>query len=441
VITLSRITIHLGKDFPECFDIFFARIDSILKDSDPDVYNQAIILFTKISLDFGKDFPERTNEFFSRIDSILLKESNLSRVTKDSYTYVIIKLRELGNHQAIEKIGELLSIRKLYFGRIAAENLGDIKSEDSLNQLIKALDSPSYRIKKHAVQGLFFAGSEQKQPYLKNAINGLTKIIKDSHKHIPGRSQLRNLAVTVLVNIGSEIAIDDLAEILRDQESISLHVKIVEYLGKFCSSKSKELLIELGLLHSGMSVRKKSFFALRKLIGEEELLKILKFKNCDNEFNDILYPVLTEGEVLKNKSKYDVSQVIDEIIDKSYKLDVLDGAIYAKEIRERLQEIEREDVEISALMEKMTDLKSAWIETGVIGIKRILRAIQSECKFYNYEIWQEAKAIQNSKLEMQNEKHRPVFQQPHGAIYVNGVLQIIEQNHGNVIGKQSPEQQ
>jgi hypothetical protein len=40
----------------------------------------------------------------------------------------------------------------------------------------------------------------------------------------------------------------------------------------------------------------------------------------------------------------------------------------------------------------------------------------------------------NSTLEMQNGGQGSVAQQVPGAIYVNGVLQIIEQNHGNVIG-------
>ncbi|NJR62676.1 MAG: hypothetical protein HC769_30095 [Cyanobacteria bacterium CRU_2_1] len=75
------------------------------------------------------------------------------------------------------------------------------------------------------------------------------------------------------------------------------------------------------------------------------------------------------------------------------------------------------------------------------GLWESIFAIQSRCKFYNYELWQEAEAIQNSKLEMQNGKQGAVPQQSPGAIYVNGVLQIVEQNYGNVIGKQSPEQQ
>ncbi len=78
--------------------------------------------------------------------------------------------------------------------------------------------------------------------------------------------------------------------------------------------------------------------------------------------------------------------------------------------------------------------------------KGVIIATQSRCKFYNYEIWQEA--IQNEKLERQKGEQGSLARQASRGNRVTyhyevntEVFQVIEQNYGSVIGKQSPEQE
>jgi HEAT repeat protein/energy-coupling factor transporter ATP-binding protein EcfA2 len=85
--------------------------------------------------------------------------------------------------------------------------------------------------------------------------------------------------------------------------------------------------------------------------------------------------------------------------------------------------------------------------TGKVEYLRRIADIQNCCKFYNYEIWQEAEAIQNEKLKIQKGEQGAMVGQSTGGTPVTHryevnaeVFQVIEYNHGNVIGKQPPEQ-
>ncbi|MEM9905806.1 MAG: HEAT repeat domain-containing protein [Cyanobacteria bacterium P01_D01_bin.44] len=434
IISLTKITVRLAKYFPVCCEQFFARIDSVLEDSDSDIYNLALCSLAKVSLGIWKDALFYPEEFFSRIDLILLDTSRLS----DSFRYVIIKMRELGNDQAIEKMRELLTIDSL--GLIAATNLADIRSEESLTPLIEALDSPSYRVRENAVRGLYYAGSIEKCPYLINAVDRLIRIVNDSRSHIPGVDKLRRSAIATLANIGPESAMDAFSTILRDQQFASFHLRIIQYLGKFNSSKSIELLIDIGLFDSNLDVRRKSFTTLEKHIGEEQLIAIIKTKNLESTFNHALsslFDTNIERKRYENKSSF--SQLLAEIVDKARQcqIDSSNGRTYAEEIWKKSQELWKKSVEIIDLAEYLPDLKDAWIETENKGIRRILNVFQSKCKFYNYEIFQAHREAQQAvrhthpdndpnaitiqtleRLNIMTDKP-PIFHQQHATIGVN----------------------
>jgi len=63
----------------------------------------------------------------------------------------------------------------------------------------------------------------------------------------------------------------------------------------------------------------------------------------------------------------------------------------------------------------------------------VIRTIQANCKFYNYEIWQAHLAAQKGDRQTHPNSDRPITYEVNAE-----VVQIVENNYGTIHGKQTP---
>lgn len=189
---------------------------------------------------------------------------------------------------------------------------------------------------------------------------------------------------------------------------------------------SKEAIIEIlkALDNPHIAVRLKAASTLAGL-GSESAIPIL-LEALENE--DFLIRSNAASALVELGSETVVAVFLDLLSNENSKAQ--------KEIVKALESISNSKALIQL---QQLELKSPDYE-----IAKAITTIQENCKYYNYEVWQEA--IQTAKLERQKgEQGTMVWQAtegthvtPHYTVNTE-IFQVIERNHGNVIGKQSPD--
>jgi HEAT repeat protein len=250
----------------------------------------------------------------------------------------------------------------------------------------------------------------------------LLPLLEDSHFFVRGS------AADALGKIGSQRAIPGLLQLLEDSD-YSVRGSAADALGKIGSQRAIPGLLQL-LEHSDSDVRRSAADALGKIGSQtaiDALLPLLEHSDSD-----------VRGSAAEALGKISSERAIDAL------LPLLEDSDYS--VRGRAASV------LGNIAKKYTEAIAQHLphlltliptDSGQDALPVIL-AIQENCKFYNYEIWQEA--IQNEKLEINNGEQGAAVGQviegthvtPHYTVNTE-VFQVIEHNDGNVIGKQSPD--
>jgi HEAT repeat protein len=294
-------------------------------------------------------------------------------------------LGEIGSEQAVDRLLTALDDPNDNVRSRAAEALGKIGSEQAVTELLKALDDSGGDVRSRATEALGKIGSKQ-------AVTGLLKALGDLNDNV------RSSAATALGKIGSEQAVIGLLKALDDPDS-DVRWSATEALGKIGGKQAVTgLLKALGDLND--NVRSRAAEALGKIGGDQvsELLKTLANPHHDICGNAANAPCEIVGEQA-------VTELLKAFANPNHK--------FRSSVATALGEIGGGQA-VTGLL-KMLDDPDRWVRwrsaeaLGKIGggqtiaalwqaqikhsteseMGEAIAAIQSRCKFYNYDLLQE----------------------------------------------------
>jgi HEAT repeat protein len=191
--------------------------------------------------------------------------NELLKALEDSDEYVrrnaAFALAKIGSETAIAGLLKALEHSHWYVRRYAAFALAKIGSETAIARLLKALEDSDEYVRGNAAVALGNIGSE-------TAIPGLLKALEDSDEYV------RRNAAEALGKIGSETAIAGLLKALEDSNK-DVRRYAVEALGKIGSETAIPGLLK-ALEHSDYAVRRNAAFALGNIGSETAIPGLLK---------------------------------------------------------------------------------------------------------------------------------------------------------------------
>jgi HEAT repeat protein len=124
--------------------------------------------------------------------------------------FTILLLGEIRSDDAIPGLLKALEDSDKYDRRKAAAALGNIGSETAIAGLLKALEDSDWNVRGNAAEALGKIGTE-------TAIAGLLKALEDSREYVRGK------AAEALGNIGSEAAMAQLINCLKNSDFVTLN--------------------------------------------------------------------------------------------------------------------------------------------------------------------------------------------------------------------------
>ena len=323
---------------------------------------------------------------------------------------VTVALAKLGSKQAIPEL--LIALEDPEFAFHATEALGELSDKVATPGLLNVLKTGNIYVRESAAEALGKIGSAE-------AIPGLLNALQDSEYNV------RHVAAWSLGEIGRIEAVASLLKALNDW-NIYVRGSVAEALGKIGSAEAIPGLLN-ALQDSEYEVRCRVAEALGRIGGIAVVSALIDI------FEDpVSYVQCSAAKALGDLgAKEAISVLLHALSDSSYEVRCSVTKSLGKS----------GDFEV---LDKLWQLQYQKPESH---IGNAISAIQNRYQFYNYEIWQETVLIQNSKLERQNDGQGCVDQRvigrtpgtPHYTVKAE-VVQIIEQNHGKVIGKQSPDQ-
>ncbi|MCZ8242022.1 MAG: HEAT repeat domain-containing protein [Microcystis sp. LE19-131.1A] len=215
-----------------------------------------------------------------KVELLGLTKSNqvvneLLKALEDSDWYVrrnaVEALAKIGTETAIAGLLKALEHSDWYVRRKAAEALGKIGSETAIPELLKALEDSDWYVRGKAAFALGKIGSE-------TAIAGLLKALEDFYEDVRGN------AAFALGNIGSETAIPELLKALEDSDDWSVRMKAAEALGNIGSETAIAGLLKALEDSDDWSVRMKAVEALGNIGSETAIPGLLKALEDSNEY-------------------------------------------------------------------------------------------------------------------------------------------------------------
>jgi HEAT repeat protein/energy-coupling factor transporter ATP-binding protein EcfA2 len=279
-------------------------------------------------------------------------------------------LGRLGSEAAIPGLLKAIEDSNSSMRRRAAEALGKLGSEAAIPALLKAIEHSNSYVRRCAADALGQLGSEA-------AIPALLKAIEDSD------SSVRSRAADALGKLGSEAAIPALLKAIEDSDS-SVRSRAADALGKLGSEAAIPALLK-AIEDSDYFVRSRAAEALGKLGSEAAIPGLLKAIEDSNSSvprraakalgelgSEAAIPALLKA--IKHSDFY-VRRSAAEALD-----------TLAKNHAQALS---------SHLPHLLTLIPTAAGEEA----DRVILAIQTNCKFYNY-------SIQNEKLNIKNGEDR-----------------------------------
>jgi HEAT repeat protein len=275
--------------------------------------------------------------------------------------------------KAIEKIGkssfeeafmltESYKIEESFVRRAAADALIKIDSEKATKYLIQTLKDRDTDVRRNAVNALGKIGSEKATKYL-------IQTLKDRDIDV------RRDTVNALGKIGSEKAVEHLIQTLKDRD-IDVRRDAVNALGKIGSEKAVEHLIQT-LKDRDIDVRRDAVNALGKIGSEkavEHLIQALK----NQDFFVRRDAVKALGKIGSEKA---VEHLIQELKEQNNYHMLLVTA-------QSLEIIVAADRNLPSLTQQLPHLLTLIPTESSQQALSVITAIQSRCKYYNYDIAQ-----------------------------------------------------
>jgi HEAT repeat protein len=327
---------------------------------------------------------------------------------KDSDVYVRCRAAEaLGRLGSEVAIPILLNEISSPYSR-ASEVLGQLGSEAAIPGLLNALKDSNGNVRKNAAKALGELGSEA-------AIPGLLNALKDSNDNV------RESAAKALGELGSEAAIPGLLNALKDSNAY-VRKSLVYALGQLRSEAAIPGLLN-ALKDSSADVRWCAAYALEKLHSEAvipALLKVIKHSYASVRWS-AAYALGQLG------SEAAIPALLKMIKHSNYS--VRSAAIQALRTTAK-----NHPESVSPHLPRFLTLIP---EASGEEARYVILAIQENCKYYNYEIFQAHLAAQKTDCQTQPNRDpnaitiqtlerltimtdkAPIFNQQHATIGVN----------------------
>ncbi|NMF57784.1 HEAT repeat domain-containing protein [Pseudanabaena yagii] len=311
-------------------------------------------------------------------------------------------LGSIGSYRAIEPLIEALKNRSSNVSSSAADALGLIGSSKAIEPLIQALKNRNPTICSSATKALGKIGSNE-------AVKPLIKALS-SHNH-----QLCSIAAKALGKIGSEESVEPLIHILQTQNE-DIRCSVSEALGNISSEKSVEPLIQY--LDDDF-VRRKVVEALGKIGSKKAIDPIIKVLNSEIQYSDDADYVFCEkaAEALKKIGSDKAEEILmqhlnnEDFIVRKRATEALGNIGSYKAVELLVQDLKDNDVDgvhwvtvealrkiavatidknvafLSQKLPQLVDLiPKVFVEES--NISAVITAIQTRCKYYNYNIAQ-----------------------------------------------------
>jgi HEAT repeat protein len=268
-------------------------------------------------------------------------------------------LVSLGSEEAIPRLLNALEHENYDVRWCATYTLEILDLKQAIPGLCKALEHENSDVRRGAVRVLGKLGSEA-------AISGLLKALKDQDPFV------RTIAAQALGNLGSDHVIPELLNALTDKDS-SVRSSAAQALGNLGSDHVIPELLN-AIKDPDSFVRASVACALGQLGSEKvipELLNLIK----DSE-------PYVRGEAVKALGQLGSKTVIPILLKA-----LEDSASHVREmVTEALATIAKNDIE--ALSPHLPKLFTLIPTASVEEAYHVILAIQVNCKYYNYEIYQ-----------------------------------------------------
>ncbi|MEQ8997055.1 MAG: HEAT repeat domain-containing protein [Coleofasciculus sp. B1-GNL1-01] len=366
-------TISLGKIGSERA---ISALLKLVKDSDCNVRKSAAYALVKI--DSERVIPTLL-KLVKHPDSFVRSSAtnSLVKIGSERATTVLLKLVEdsdcsvrssaaesLGNissQTAITVLLKLVEDSNYSVRWSAAKALGNISSQTAITALLKLVEDSNYSVRRRAADALGKIGS-------KRAICALLKLVEDSD------SDVRRSAAKALGKIGSEKVIFALFKLIKDSDS-GVRSSAADALGKIGSERTISALLKL-VEYSDYHVRSSAAYALGKIGSETAIPSLLKrLEDSDSSVRR------SAAEALgKIGSQAAIPALLKLVEDSEYWVH--------RSATDALGEIAKKNTE--AITQYLPHLLTLIPTDSGKNALSVILAIQENCKFYNYEIWQEA---------------------------------------------------
>jgi HEAT repeat protein len=260
--------------------------------------------------------------------------------------------------------------------KMAAKALGKIGSNTAIPSLLKMLEDANSGVRESAAEALGEIGSD-------TAIPGLLKLVGDS------KSKVRAAAAEALGEIGSDTAISGLLKLVEDSD-IDVHWKASVALGKIGSDKAIPGLFML-LEHDSSDVRESVAEALGEIGSEAAIPGLCKLLG-DSTAKVFWVAAKELGRIGSDTIIPDLSAGLLELMED-------ENSSVRKKAAETLSEFAKKHTEVVARHLPHLHMLSP-TQFGEDAYS-LVQAIQANCKFHNYEIFQAHLAAQKADHQTQ----------------------------------------
>jgi HEAT repeat protein/energy-coupling factor transporter ATP-binding protein EcfA2 len=298
---------------------------------------QVIPNLLKALEDEDSDVREKSAEALGKLGSQKAVLILLNALEDEDSTVRLNAAASLGtieSEQAIPSLLKALKDEDFYVRAMSAEALGRIGSQKVIQDLLKAFDDEFLYVRRKVTTAIGKLGSEK-------AILGLLTILEDYN------FEVRWEAVDAIGKLGSGKAIPKLLRMLKDENSL-MRWNVAVALGNLGSDQAiPELLNSIENKDSSYSpdMRRRAVEALGKQASEQAILGLLKA--LEDKYSDVY---MSAVNALGNIKNFDISHVLPQLV-------------------------------------TLIPTQSG------IAVFRAMLAIQSNCKFYNYDITQTTQSM------------------------------------------------
>ncbi|WP_432813622.1 HEAT repeat domain-containing protein [Pantanalinema sp. GBBB05] len=313
----------------------------------------------------------------------------------------------------------------------ALGKIGDVKVVPKLYKLYEALqDSPKNELKREIVITLGKLGDDRIR-------QELLEILKEIAFGVVYYSNWVQV-FEAIEKIGDQAAVQVLVQVLLESKIPKYRWKAAEVLGNLGNEAAIDGLLAAATDHNS-TVRWKSAEALGKLNNLQVMPRILPLLKPEKDPNIRQVAVQVLGYLADEAAVTALLEALNDL-EPDVRYDAAQSLV-------RLSSSFKDKSASTALMEASKALGYPWKNKLLNdGFIYQVQVIKENCKFYNYEIWQEAEINQNEKLKKQKGKQGATVGQATEGLHVTyevnaEVFQVIEHNDGDVIGNQSVDRQ